>query len=126
MQNRPGSNLDGLVRVWPNTSGQEASRCAGMIGPGFWQDATGPLLISHFQTWFSFSTDILNNIVQNQPRFDLVLADCDRFWPNRSGLEASQYADSSGLLLANASQPIQTRCESDPACLLGCYTSMHK
>ena len=34
-QNRPGSDLDGLVRVWPNASGLEASRCAGITGPGF-------------------------------------------------------------------------------------------
>ena len=33
-QNRPGSDLDGLVRVWPNASGLEASRCARIIRPG--------------------------------------------------------------------------------------------
>ena len=54
VQNRPGSDLDGLVRVWPNASGLEASWCAGIIGPGFWQDATGPLPVSHFQTRFPF------------------------------------------------------------------------
>ena len=37
VQNRPGSDLDGLVRVWPNASCLEASQCAGIIGPGFWQ-----------------------------------------------------------------------------------------
>ena len=47
-QNRPGSDVDGLARVWPNTSGLEASRCAGIIGPSFWQDAIGPLPVSHF------------------------------------------------------------------------------
>ena len=45
VQNQPRSDLDGLVRVWPNASGLEASRCsAGIIWPGFWQDATSPLL----------------------------------------------------------------------------------
>ena len=39
-QNQRGSDLDGLVRVWPNTSGLEARRCAGISGTGFWQDAT--------------------------------------------------------------------------------------
>ena len=43
VQNRTGSDLDGLVRVWPNTSGPEASWCPGIIRPGFWQDATSPL-----------------------------------------------------------------------------------
>ena len=47
-QNRPGSNLGGLVRVWPNAPGLEASWCERIIGPGFWQDATRPLPVSHF------------------------------------------------------------------------------
>ena len=91
-RNRPGSDLDGVVRVWPNTSGLEASRCAGIIGPGFWQDATGPLPVSHFQIRFRSSTDVPDNVVQNQPGSDLVLVDCVRFWPNRSGPEASRCA----------------------------------
>ena len=37
--------------------------------------------------------------------------------PNASGLQ-----ESSGPLLANASQPIRTGCESDPACLLSWFT----
>ena len=90
VQNRRGSDLDGLV--WSNASGLEASRFAGIIWPGFWQDATGPLPFSHFQTRFRSSTDVPDNIVQNQPGSDLVLADCVRFWPNRSGPEASRCA----------------------------------
>ena len=66
-QNRPGSDLDGLVGVWLNTSGLEASQCAGIIWPGFWQDASGPLPVSHFQTRFRSSTDVPDIIVQNQP-----------------------------------------------------------
>ena len=42
VQIRPGSDLGGLVRFWPNGSGTEARRCARTIGPGFWQDATVP------------------------------------------------------------------------------------
>ena len=53
--NRPGSDLDGLVRLWPNASGLEANPCAGIIGPGFWQDVTDLLLVSHFQTRFRSS-----------------------------------------------------------------------
>ena len=92
MQNQPRSDLDGLVRVWPNASGLEASWCAGIIWPGFWQDATGPLPVSCFQTWFHSSTDVPDNIVQNQPRSSLVLADCVRFGPNGSSPEVSQCA----------------------------------
>ena len=90
VQNRPSSYLEGLVRVWPNRSGPEASRCAGIIWPGFWQDATGPLPVS--QTRSPSSTDVADNITQNQPGSDLVLADCARFKPNRSGPEASRCA----------------------------------
>ena len=92
VQNRPGSDLRGLVRVWPNASDLEASWCAGIIGPGFLQDATGPLPVSHFWTRFRSSTDDPDNIVQNQLGSGLVLADCVRFWPNGSGPEASQCA----------------------------------
>ena len=92
VQNRPGSDLDGLVRAWPNKSGLEASRCAGTIGPGFWQDATGPLPFSHLQTQFRSSTDVPDNTVQSQAGSDLVLADCVSFWPNGSGPEASRSA----------------------------------
>ena len=80
------------VRVWPDASGLEASRCAGIIWPGFWQDATGPLPVSHFQTRFCSSTDVPDDSVQNQPGSNSVLADCVRFWPNRSGPETSRCA----------------------------------
>ena len=92
VQYQPGSDLHGLVRVWPNASGLEASRCTGIIGPGFWQDATGPLPVSHFQTGLRSCTDSPNHVVLNQPGSDLVLDDCVRFWPNGSGPEASRCA----------------------------------
>ena len=92
VQNPPGSDLDGLVRVWPNSSGLKASWCAGIIRPGFWQDATGLLLVSHFQTRLRCFTNVLDNTTPNQPESDSVLADCVRFWPNGSGPEASHCA----------------------------------
>ena len=49
-----------------------------------------PANISHFQTRFRSSTEVPDNIVQIQPGSDLVLADCVRFWPKGSGLEASR------------------------------------
>ena len=83
VQNRSGSDLDGLVRVWSNASGPEARWCARTISPGFWQEATGPLPVPDFQTKFCSSTDVPDNIVQNQPGSDLVLADCVRFLAKR-------------------------------------------
>ena len=52
--------------VWKRAGVQESS---GLHA--FWQDATGPLPVSHFQTRFLSSTDIPVNIVQNQPGSDL-------------------------------------------------------
>ena len=96
-QRRHGSYCAKPTRIrcgWPGqgTSGLEASRCAGIIGHGFWQDATGPLPVSLFHTPFRSSTGVTDNIVQNQPGSGLVLADCVRFWPNGSGPEASRCA----------------------------------
>ena len=120
VQYQPGSDLHGLVRVWPNASGLEASRCTGIIGPGFWQDATGPLPVSHFQTGLRSCTDGPNHVVLNQPGSDLVLDDCVRFWPNGSGPEASRceriIRPASGQRFRADPDRI---CESDPACLLG-------
>ena len=67
VQNRPGSDLDGLARVCLNSSGLKASRCAGISGSGFWQDATGPLPVSHFQTRFRSSTDVRILLCQTGP-----------------------------------------------------------
>ena len=54
------SNLVGLVR-------EQADVQARISGPGFWQNATGPQPVSHFQNRFRSSTNILDNTVQNQP-----------------------------------------------------------
>ena len=99
---RHGSNCAKPTRIprgWPGHDlakhinfGLEASWCAGIIWPGFWQDATGTLPVSHFQTRFRTPTDVPNNIVQNQSGSNLAPADCVRFWTNRSGPEASQCA----------------------------------
>ena len=80
------------VWVWPNTSGQETSWCAGIIWPGFWQDVTDPLPVSPFPTRFRSSTDVPDSTVQNQPGSDLVLPDRVRFGSNGTGPEASQCA----------------------------------
>ena len=34
MPNWPRSNLDGLVRFWPDASGPKVSRCARIVRPG--------------------------------------------------------------------------------------------
>ena len=89
-QNRPGSDQDGHVMACSNASVLEASRSAGIIGPGLWQDATGLLPVFHFQTRFRSSTDVPDNSLQNQSGSDLVLVDCVRFWPNGSRLDANR------------------------------------
>ena len=93
---RHGSYCAKLTRILSRWPGQGLAKCfgsrswcVGIIWLSFWQEATGPLPVSNFQTRFPSSTDVPDNIVQNQPRSDLVLADCVRFWPNGSDLEAS-------------------------------------
>ena len=111
--------MDGLVRVWPNASGLEASWCARIIWPGFWQDATGPLPVSHFETRFRSSRDVPDNTVQNHPdpiEFWLTVSGFGQMYPVR---KQANVQESSGPLLAKASQPIRTGYESDPACLVG-------
>ena len=115
VRDQPKSGLDGLVRVWAKRIWPEAILCAGIIGPGFWQDATGPLPVSHFQARFRSPTDVPDNIVQNQPGSDLVLSGFGQTDPVR---KQAGVQETSGPLLANASKPIRTGCESDPACLL--------
>ena len=50
--------------------------CIRIIWPGFWQNATSPLPVSHFQTRQPSSTDGPDLILQNQSGSNLVLADC--------------------------------------------------
>ena len=125
-KNRPRSDLDGLVRVWPNASGLEASWCAGIISPGFWQDATGPLPVPTFR---------LGSVLPQTSRIILCKTSPDpiQFWLTVSGFsqtdpvrKQASVQESSGPLLANVSQPIQTGCESDPACLLGTLGFLEK
>ena len=70
------TDLDGLARLWANTFCLEASQCATIIGPGFWQNTTSPLPASRFQTQARSSTGNPDHIVQNQPSSSLVLVDC--------------------------------------------------
>ena len=119
--NRSWSDLGG--RVWPNASGLEASWCAGIIRPGFWKDATRPLPIFYFQTRLQSSTDVADHTVQNQPRSDLALADCQVLAKQTRSGSKSGLQKSSGPLLANTSKPIRIGCESDPACLLAAKSS---
>ena len=115
-QRKPGSNCAKPTRIrsgWPlQVWGKHIVFTSKPVYNNhqawFWQNATGPLPVSHFQTRLRFSTDGPDYVVQNQAGSDLVLADCVRFGPNRSGPEVSQYAsmlESSGHL-ANATKPI--------------------
>ena len=89
VQNWLRSNLDGLVRVWPNASVWKQAGVQESFG--LVSGRTQPACYQ-FLTWFCSSTDIPDNIVQNQPWSNLVLADCVRFWPDGSVPEASQCA----------------------------------
>ena len=90
-QNRSESDLDGLVRVWPNTPGLEASRCAGIIWPVFWQVATRPAS--------SFSTFRLGSVLPQTSRIILCRTSPDPIWLIVSGF------------LSNGSGPEASRCQ---------------
>ena len=121
---RHGSDRAKPTRIRSGWSGQGFGQTHLVWKQAGVQESSGPVSgrtqpVSHFQTLFRSSTGVPDNIVQNQPGSDLVLANCVRVWPNGSGPDACQCARISGLLTANAFQPIRTGCESDPACLLG-------
>ena len=82
----PGQGLATLIRSGskPVSRNHLARFLAGRKQPSY-QFPT-------FRLGFHSSTDILDNIVQNQPGSDLILADCAGFGPNGSGPEASQCA----------------------------------
>ena len=56
--------------VWKQAGVQESA------GPVSGRTQQSPLPVSHFETRFRSSTDVPENIVQNQPGSDLFLADC--------------------------------------------------
>ena len=125
-QNRPRFDLDDLVRVCPNASGLEASWCSGIIGPGFWQDATDPLPVPTFKFGSVLpqtSRIILCKTSPDPIQFRLTVSGFSQTDPAR---KQAGVQESSGPLLANASQPIRTGCESDPACLLGTLGFLEK
>ena len=119
VQIRPGSDLGGLVRIWPDASGLEASLCERTVGP-----VSGRTQPARYQ----FPTFRLGCLLPHTARIilcktrpDLALADRVRFGPNGSGRKQAGVQESPGPLLVNASEPISIGCESDPACLLQEY-----
>ena len=122
VQNQPGCDLDGVVRFWPNTQDPEASQCARIIKPG-----SGWMQAAHCS--FSLSNSVL--FFHRQP--GSYCAKPAQIWFGsgwlcqvlakwvRSGSKAREHK-SSGLVLANASNPVPMRYELDPACLPGSLT----
>ena len=112
------------VWVWPNTSGQETSWCAGIIWPGFWQDVTDPLPVSLFPTRFRYPQTSRLILCKTSPDliwFCLTVSGLGQTEPVRKQASVQKL---SGPLLANASQPIRTGFKSDPACLLATEDSV--
>ena len=115
--NRAGSDLDGLVRFWPNASGPEASQSARIIGPGSsrtqparYQFPTLRLLVAFFHTRPSMIT--LRKTRPDQTWFWLTGIYFGQTDPVRKQVGVQE---SSGPLLANAAEPIRIGCESEAA-----------
>ena len=120
VQNQPRSELDGLVRFWPNASGPEASRSARITGPRFKQMAR-----------YRFPTFRLGCILPQTAQIILCKTSPDLNWMAWSGFgltllvqKQAGVQESLGLLLASASKLIQIRCELDPASLLGSFSGL--
>ena len=94
VQNRPGSDLDGLVKHIRKQAGvQESSGpVSGRTQPPRYQ-------FSHLQTQFSSSRDAPDNIVQNQPGSDLILADSVGFGQTDLVRKQANVQESPGPLL---------------------------
>ena len=77
-----------MYLVWKQVGVQKS------LGPVccFWQNATGLLPVSQFQTRLHSSTDGPDHTVQNQLRSNWVLVDYIKFWSNGSSLQASRCA----------------------------------
>ena len=82
--------MDGLVWFLRKASGPEVSQGARIIGHGSGRMQPACYQFPPFRLGCVLPQMVMQgHIVQNQPGSDLVLADCVRFWPNRSGPEAS-------------------------------------
>ena len=91
-QNQPGSNLDGLAKLWPYRSGLEACWCARIIGP-----TSGRTQLTCYQ----FPTFRLGCVLPP------------------ATVQSWCVQESPGPPLASASKLIQIGRRSDPACLPG-------
>ena len=118
VQNRPGSDLDGMVRFWPKGCSPESSQCARITVPSFDKTQSAHYQFPTFRIG-CHRVDSLGHIVQNQPGSDLVLADCVRFWLENLIQKQAGVQESLGLLLASGSKLTQIGCKMDLACLLG-------
>ena len=92
------------------------------------QELSGPVSCNTQPTRYQFPTFRLGSLLPQTSRIILRKTSLDtiEFWLTVSGFgqadpvqKQASVQESPGPLLASASQPIRTGCESDPACLLG-------
>ena len=92
------------------------------------QESSGPVSGRTQPARYQFSTFRFGSVLPQTSRIILCKTSPDpfTFWLIVSGFgqtdparKQSGVQEPSGQLLDNASQPVRTRCESDPACLLG-------
>ena len=121
------TDVDGLVRVWPT---HLVWKQAGV------QESSGPVSgRTQPSCYTSFATFRFGSVLPQTSRILLCKTSPGpiEFWLIVSGSGQTNPArkqanvqESSGPLLASASQPIRAGCESDPACLLGEFRSCVK
>ena len=103
-QSRPISDLDGLVRVWPNTC-------------GFWQDATGPLPVQKLSDSVVFFHTNPGSCCAKLAQIRFSSGWLSGFGQMHLVQKQASVQESSGPLLANASEPIQIRSGTFTGCI---------
>ena len=117
------TNPDPIWMVWSGSGETHLVRKQAGV-----QESSGPVSGRTQPARYQFPTFRLGSVLpemsrtilcKNQPGSDLVLADCVGFGQTDPVRKEASVQESSGPLLANASQPISTGCGSGPACVLG-------
>ena len=119
------TDLDPIWMAWSGLGQMhpswKPSHCARITRPSFWQKATSLLPVSPLSDLVAFFQRQPGSNCAKPARIRLGSGRlCQVLGPTDPVRKRAGERESSGLLLANTSEPIRIGCGSDPACLLVC------
>ena len=114
VENRPGSDLDGLVRFGPNASGPEASRGVRIMRPGSGKAQPARNQFPTFRLGCVLPQATLIILCKTGPDPIWFLMTVSSFWPNGSGPETSVCTR-----IMEPASGQRFRADPNQACLLG-------